>query len=37
MKLDEQKRDFRGETDRSRQVLDVERKGLQGIREVSRP
>lgn len=36
METDEWKRYFRGETDRIRQVLDVEYKGLQVVKEVSR-
>ena len=36
METDEWKRYFRGETDRTRQVLDVEYRGLQVVKEVSR-
>lgn len=37
MKLDDQMRYLRGGTDKMRQVLDVECKGLPGTTEVSRP
>lgn len=37
MEGDEWKRYFRGEIDRTRQALDVEYKGLQGVKEISRP